>query len=130
MNVYVLIATEYCNDSSDFYIIKAFTSEDKAQVHLNELLRIKNDFTLNINQIVNYNKALNESIKFKVNLTNYIDENTVKSTDDLIESVNNHIEKLKLDNDKLVKEFELMANSKNIIISNVYFDVKKVSLVE
>lgn len=130
MNVYVLIATEYCDDSSDFFVIKAFTSEDKAQAHLNELLRIKNDFTLNISQIVNYNKALNESIKFKVNLTNYIDENAVKSADDLIESINKDIEKLKLVNNKLMEEFKLMVNSKNIIISNVFFDVKKVSLVE
>lgn len=134
MNAYVLVATEYCDDLSDFYVIKdvikAFLSEEKAANHLNELLKIKNDYILNIKQIVNYNKSLDDSLKFKATLSSYSNENAIKSADDLIESINKNIESLKLANDKLMKEFKLMVNSKNIIISNVYFDVKKVSLVE
>lgn len=130
MNVYVLVATEYCDDSSDFFVIKAFLSEEKADDHLNELLKIKNDYILNIKQIVNHNKSLDESLKLKENLRNYINENSINLANDLIDSINKNIEDLKLANDKLMEEFKLIVNSKNIIISNVYFDVKKVSLVE
>lgn len=107
MNAYVLIATECYNDGSDFFVIKAFLSEEKANDYLNELLKTKNDFILNTNQIESYNHFLNKHNKFKVDLNSYIDENLTQSVDTSIKSIIENIEKLKSINNKLMKEFEL-----------------------